>query len=117
MVNKISYFRFIHTAEDMLAKWGMRAVLRRNGMADRDCTIVITNFSPMERQGSLRNPVDRKVLMSVMGLTIPPDQEHDRLVTFVNGTATVNEVLKIIEPPGKIEMAGEVVMYRLAVRR
>lgn len=114
----VDYSNFRNTANDMIARWGMRAVLRRVGMADRSCTVVITNFSPAERTGQMRNPTDRKVLLSVDGLTVPPDQERDRLVTFVQPDGTVeNETLKIVEPPGKIEMAGQVVVYRLAVRK
>jgi hypothetical protein len=113
---KVNYNRFKTTANEMIAKWGMRAVLRRSS-GDRDCMVVITSYNPMERVGQMRNPLDRKVLLSVEGLTLPPDQEHDRLVTFVDGTLVVDEVLKIIEPPGKIAMAGETVFYRLSVRK
>ena len=110
------YKRFQNTANDMISRWGMDAVLRR-ASGDRPCKVVITSYSPMERLGQMRNPVDRKVLMSIEGLSIPPDQENDRLVTFVKDTTTVDEVLKIIEPPGKIAMAGETVFYRLSVRK
>ena len=117
----VNYNRFKTTANDMIAKWGMRAVLRRNGMADRWCDVVITNFSPVERTGQMRNPIDRKALVAVKDLDIAPDQEKDRLVTFVQPldetSPVVDEVLKIVEPPGKISMAGETLLYRLAVRR
>ena len=114
----MDYGQFKNTASDMIEKWGMRAVLRRVGMADRSCTVVITNFTPMERTGQMRNPLDRKVLLSARDLDVPPDQEKDRLVTFVQPEGTVeDETLKIVEPPGRIDMAGKVVYYRLAVRR
>lgn len=117
----VNYDRFRETSNDMIRQWGMRAVLRRNGLADRWCYVVITNFSPMERTGSMRNPLDRKVLVSVEGLTVPPDQERDRLVTFVQpmdeASPVEDETLKIVEPPGRIDMAGSVVYYRLAVRK
>lgn len=120
MVNKITYFRFRHTAEDMISKWGMKAVLRRVGMADRWVDVVITNFTPMERTGQMRNPLDRKALVSVKDLTVPPDQERDRLVTYVQpmtNPPVEDETLKIIEPPGRINMGGEVLFWRLAVRK
>jgi hypothetical protein len=108
------------TATSMIERWGMPAVLRRS-TGDRPCTIVITNFSPMERTGQTRNPLDRKVLVSAKDLAIAPDQERDRLVTFVQpmdpNNPVEHEVLKIVEPPGRIDMAGSVVYYRLAVRR
>lgn len=110
------YKRFQNTANDMIARWGMNAVLRRS-TGDRACKVVITSFNPVERMGQMRNPTDRKVLMSIDGLDVPPDAENDRLVTFLNGTSVVDEVLKIVEPPGKIDMAGETVFYRLTVRK
>lgn len=114
----VDYQRFKDTASDMISRWGMTAVLRRVGMADRTCTVVITNFSPMERTGNLRNPLDRKALVSADGLTVPPDPDKDRLVTFVQPDGTVeDETLKIVEPPGRVDMAGKVVYYKLAVRR
>lgn len=116
-----TYDRLKTSANDMITRWGMKAVLRRVGMSDRWCTVVITNFSPMERTGQMRNPVDRKVLLSMDGLIVPPDQERDRLITFVQpidlNNPVEDEALKIVEPPGKIAMAGAVVYYRLAVRK
>jgi hypothetical protein len=120
MAPKIGYGRFKNTANSMIEKWGMQAVLRR-ASGDRACTVVITRHSPIERLGQTRNPLDRKVLVSVEGLTDPPDQERDRLVTFLQPMDPNNpiedEVLKIVEPPGKISMAGQVVYYSLSVRR
>lgn len=121
MVEKITYFRFKHTAQDMIAKWGMKAVLRRVGLPDRWCDIVVASYTPMERVGQTRNPLDRKVLLSTLNLTVPPDQERDRLITFIQPMDAQNPVedesLKIVEPPGKISMAGETVYYRLSVRK
>jgi hypothetical protein len=116
----VNYSRFKNTADSMITKWGMRAVLRRS-TGDRWCNVVITNFSPMERTGQTRNPLDRKVLVSSIDLDPAPDQERDRLITFVQpmdpNNPVEDEVLKIVEPPGKIAMAGSTVYYRLAVRR
>lgn len=114
----VDYNRFKDTASDMIEKWGMTAVLRRVGMADRTCTVVITNFSPMERAGNMRNPLDRKALVSARGLTVPPDPDRDRLITFVQPDGTVeDEALKIVETPYRVDMAGKVVYYKLAVRK
>ena len=118
---KVNYERFKETASDMIRQWGMRAVLRRNGAPDRWCDVVITYFTPYERTGQMRDPLDRKVLLSVDGLAIPPDKERDRLVTYVQPLDEANpvedETLRIVEIPGKIEMAGNTVLYRLAVRK
>lgn len=116
----IDYDRFKATANAMIARWGMKAVLRRVGMADRWVTVVITNYTPMERTGQMRNPLDRKALVSVDGMTLPPDQERDRLITFMQPIGAVpieHESLKIVEPPGRVDMAGEAVLYRLSVRK
>ena len=106
-------------ADRMIARYGRSptggptyAKLRRNGV-DRDCTAVEIAFSPMERK-KLSNPVDRRVLISAEGLTEPPTTA-DSLVFFdENGDQT--ELLRLIEPPGKLAPAGIVVFYDLMVR-
>ena len=97
----------------------MPAILRRTS-GDRACTVAIGVYSPMERLGSLRNPVDRKALVSSAGLDPPPDQEQDRLITFIQPMAdppVIDEVLKITEPPKKFGTVTKTVYYSMAVRR
>jgi hypothetical protein len=108
-------------ADGMLKKYGMTAVLRRTGMLDRQCTVYEDRFTPMERIGKMINPVDRKMVMSPLApngkpLSPAPDQEEDWLVTFVPGTATENEILRIIEPPERLAPGGVVLYWTLAVR-
>lgn len=111
---------FKDTASRMILRWGMPAVLRRRGMADRPCTVAVLNFTPFERAGQLLDPVDRKCLIAAEGLTIPPDRELDVVVTFVQPMTVPpveSELLTITAPVGRVEMAGKTVMWRLTVRR
>jgi hypothetical protein len=108
-------------ADGMIKKYGMTAVLRRVGAPDRQCTVFEDRFSPLERAGKGLNPVDRKMLMSSLApdgsqLTPPPDHEVDRLVTFVPGTTTESETLRLIEPPERLAPGGVVLYWTLAVR-
>jgi hypothetical protein len=117
---KANFARLQQTAEGMISKWGSDAVLRRS-TGDRWCRVAITAYTPQERSGSLRNPVDRKALISVIGLIVPPDQEKDRLVTFVQpmdpNNPVVDEILKITEPPGKVGTSYQTIFYRVSVRK
>lgn len=117
-VPKINQDRLLDTADRMITRWGGPAVLRR-ASGDRACTAAISTFSPMERIGQLRNPVDRKALVSAKGLDVFPDQELDSLVTFkvpLTDPPTVDEILKITEPPKQNGTTDKVIYWTLAVR-
>jgi len=124
-VGQINYARSQAVADRMIRKGGMQAVLRRPGMADRPCSVLQMEFSPMERMGKLVNPTDRKFIVSTIvpgagGTLIAPDAEQDALVTFVQppGSPPVqHEVLRIVAPVGKSALADVVVFWRLTVRR
>lgn len=110
------------TADRMLRKWGSTAILRRQSTADRQCTVFITSFSPMERMGKLTNPLDRKALVSALApdgtlLSPGPDEQVDRLIVLDPKTGAEIENLHIFEPPDKVDPAGVVALYQLSVRR
>jgi hypothetical protein len=110
------------TADRMIRKWGSTAVLRRQDAADRQCTAFITNFDPMERMGKLTNPLDRKALVSALApdgtlLNPAPDEQKDRLIALDPSTGAETDNLHIFEPPDRVDPAGVVVLYQLAVRR
>jgi hypothetical protein len=118
-------FDYLHSravADKLIGKFGMKAALRR-GMTDRECWIVITDYLPHEEASQLVNPTDRKVIISA-GLGAvpgePPDNEQDKLVTYVQPLANppvVKEVLAFTSPVAPISPAGIDVAYQVTVRR
>ena len=108
------------TADGLIKKFGMAAVLRRASV-DRDCWVVVVDEMPSDKSTQLANPTDRKILMSAVGLDQePPNNEFDQLVTFVQPPAPVpveNEVLPMTCPVKKYAPAGVTVLYEFTVRR
>lgn len=108
-----NYVRAQNVAHRMISKYGAPAVLRRGTGEDRGCIACELDFTP-EETVKLANPTARLFLVSVVGLSMPPNNEKDRLVTFApDGSGNVSEVLKIVAPPGKIAPAGIVVYWEL----
>jgi hypothetical protein len=112
----INWARKVASADRMIKKYGQAAVLRRGNATDRPCTIAITNFSARDRAGQLVNLTDRIAYVSAKDLTTPPDFEQDRLITFVPGTTTISETLKIVAPAAPIAPGGIALMWELQVR-
>lgn len=110
-------------ADALLQEFGMPAVLRRAGGSpeDRPCVVVVTDFMPRDKAQQLANPTDRRVLISAATPEVqamPPDNELDQLVTFVQpGGTVVDEVLPFASPVKKYAPAGVVVLYEGVVRR
>src|SRR5216683_2302847 len=104
---KHDFLRSRATADQMIRKWGVAGALRR-ASGDRPVTVVIQDYSPIERIGKMIDPVDRLALVSAVApdgsvLDPPPDREQDRLVTFVPDSDQVeDEVLRISAPVGKL---------------
>jgi hypothetical protein len=68
----------------------------------------------------LIDPLDRLVIMSAIGLTLPPDHVQDRLVTYVRPLSTppvINETLRIVQAPERIAPGDTVICWKLRVRR
>lgn len=118
----VDYYRDRRDAHNAIKETGMIAVLRRS-TGDRQCWIVIQDYSPQERDGSMTDPIDRMVLVSALApdgtVLVAPDREQDRLITYVPETdqTVEDEHLRIAEPPGKLAPGGIVVYWELKVRR
>jgi hypothetical protein len=103
-----------------LVRRGAVAILRRQGIADRQCIAHISTFNPRERP-DITNPVDRNAIVSALApdgtvLTPDPDYQQDRLVTL-NSDGTEKETLQIFEPANPTDPAGVVVLWQLSVRK
>lgn len=107
-----NYPRAQGVAARMIQKFGAACVLRRDAHTDRDCIAAEIDYTPVERQGKLINPVARLFLVQAKDLSQPPVSGKDALVTF-NGDGTENEVLRIIAPPGRLSPARTVVYWEL----
>jgi hypothetical protein len=119
MATKFDYAGTIHDAEELIAYFGMDAVLRRDGIADRPCKVAIF-YNPRDKATELANPTDRQVFMSAEGIDVPPDNELDQLVTFVQPPTNPPvelEVLPFTCPVKPTAPAGVTVLYEFTVRR
>lgn len=123
MTAKFDYAQAQQDADALIRYFGMDAVLRRAGSADRPCRVAIIEYNPHEKPADLANPTDRKVIMSAANpevQLVPPDSELDQLVTFVQPPATppvVKEVLPLTCKPKPTAPTGVVVLWEFTVRR
>lgn len=128
MVAGFNYPGMQGTADELIKYFGMGAVLRRPTLSptDRPCTVAIIEFDPREKANELTDPTDRKVVMSPFDpttgqpLAIPPDNELDALVTFVQPLASPpveNEVLPLTCKPKMTAPAGVNCLWEFTVRR
>jgi hypothetical protein len=111
----VNWFDKRATATGIIVKYGARAILRR-ATGDRDCIAFMNTESPRPRDGQLRNPVDRLVLVVADGLSVPPDAEKDHLILLDPVTAAEVESLRLIAPIGKFAPAGVVMYWELQAR-
>jgi len=67
--------------------------------------------------GAIVNPTPRIFLIAPIGLTLPPNNEKDSLVTLVylSDPEQVSEVLRIIAPPEKLDGAGVIIYWEIQV--
>lgn len=123
MPPKFDYDQARTDADDLITFFGMDAVLRRTGIPDRPCRVAIVEYKPREKPADLANPVDRTVFMSAKNpeiIALPPDNEQDQLVTFVQPPANppvVNEVLPMTCKPAPTAPAGVIVLWQFTVRK
>lgn len=99
-------------AARLIKKFGSLCTLRRETASgsgvwvDRQCYAAFPEWSPMERMGSLVDPLDRLAMVSTEGLIVAPNYLLDLLVTwdYVTNPQTpkVLEQLKISRPPGRL---------------
>lgn len=123
-MSKFDYIRSRATGDRLVTKFGMAAKLRRDGVTDRDCTVCFPEYLSREARAEMSNPTDRQVyiaagLGAVPGL--PPDNERDQLVTFVQPPTTppvIDEILPFTGASVKpIKPAGIVVVWSAMVRQ
>ena len=125
MAEQFDYLQAITDADDLIVYFGMNAVLRRAGSSpvDRPCRVVIISYDPHEKPSDLANPTDRKVIMSAKNSEVqlmPPDNEQDQLVTFVQPPThppIVHEILPLTCNPKPTAPAGVTVIWEFTVRR
>ena len=121
MSDTFDYQQAILDADELIRYFGMAAVLRRNGV-DRPCTVAIVKFNPREKPSELANPTDRKVIMSASNpevQALPPDNEQDQLVTFVQPSTNppvIDEELPMTCKPETTAPAGVTVLWEFTVR-
>lgn len=125
MASKFDYLDARSTADELVQFFGMDAVLRREGSSpvDRPCRVAIVEHKPRERPTDLANPEDRYVIISAANAEVqamPPDNEHDVLVTFVQpptNPPVEHEILPFTSKPKVTAPAGIAVCYECTVRR
>jgi hypothetical protein len=126
VVSTFNYPAMQQTADELIAYFGMAAVLRSltASRPDRPCMIAIMEYNPREKPNEMANPTDRKIVMSPLDpttgleLVLPPDDELDALVTVVQPAGTVeNEVLPMTCKPKKTSPAGIDCLWEFTVRR
>ncbi len=119
------YPQAIKDADDLIKYFGMGALLRRKGSSpeDRPCWVAIIEYNPREKPADLANPTDRKVIMSAANSEVqlmPPDNELDQLVTFVQPLANppvIHEILPLTCKPKPTAPAGVTVLWEFTVRQ
>lgn len=118
------YIRSRAVADRQIRKWGGLGALRRTGSADRQCYLVIQDYSPIERVGKMIDPVDRLCLVSALApdgtlLSPEPSRELDQLLVYVKDSdpPVVDEVWRMSAPPGKLNPGNLVIYFELRVRK
>jgi len=105
------YRRLAVTADQRIRARGSRCLLRRNGIADRECFAVVVEYSSRERRGDVILDEDKLALITPVDLEIPPSKEAgDLLVTFAEDGTTEDEVFMIVNKPGDLKQ-GRIIMY------
>lgn len=124
MSAKFDYQRAQSDADGIIDYFGMIAVLRRAGISDRKIKCVIVEFSPRDKETELANPVDRHVIISALDpatgqqMVLPPDNEQDVLVTFIQPAGTVvDKILFFTSPVKPTAPAGVPAIYECTVKR
>ncbi len=110
-MSRFNYSKIAATGKKLIEKFGYDAVIRRTVDSvdtDYSIAIVMTDYLPQDRDGELIQQMDRKVIMSAIGLAITPDPETDRLV---EGGRSLQIVTVTPTAP-----AGTPLIYELQVR-
>lgn len=111
------YLRARKVVDKQIHKWGMRALLRRDGSADRECWVMEAQLSTSEKQ-VLKNPKHMVYSVSAVNdvLLAAPPGKADSLVLFVQpGGTTELPPLRQVAPPQPLQPGGIVVYWDLTV--
>ena len=92
----------------MIEVHGSPAILRRS-TGDRCCTIVVDDFSAIERLGKLANPTDRRFLIGP-DVDPPPTPELDSIVRL-DEQGNVIERFSVVAPTAPFAPDGKTVLY------
>lgn len=120
IAGRVDQTRLRATSDALIGRFGMEAVLRRVGMADRRCVVSFENWKNEELLGRQYSPLSRKCVMAAATLEGPdPVAGLDNLVTFKQPLDPNNKIederLKIIAPPVPLKLAGVVLQWVMAV--
>ena len=104
---------------DMIAEYGMKALLSRAGDVDRECTLCEAQYNPLS--GKLAEQTDRQFFVSAVGLSGAPDQELDSIKLidqddYAIGVTTVLEELRITRRPTRVAPGGFLVFWKVSAR-
>src|SRR5262245_19714556 len=125
---KVNFTRSQRVSSNMIDGWDRDGALRRPGRKDVMIRVSVLQYSWLERQGRLVDPTDRKALVAAYdidgNIIAQPDPDKDRLITFLHDahgntlpSMQVDESLMIIGHPGRMDMNGVLVFWRMQVRR
>ncbi len=124
MVVPFDYAAMAAVADELIQEFGMEATL--TGITDpsrnRACFVAVLEYKPKDAATQLANPTDRWVLIDPLfgGVQqLPPDKEHDQLVTYLQPASVppvVDEILPFTMPVKPLRPAGLVVLYESYVR-
>ena len=106
----IDYTRMRTKADAQIRKFGQLAHLRRTS-GDRACWALEVQLSNVEKR-ALKNPSNRVFLVSVVGLTVPPDNT-DSLVWMEGAT---QKVFRQDAPVSPLQPGGVIIYYELQVQ-
>lgn len=121
IAGRVDYARLRADSDASIIRRGMRAVLRRVGLADRWCDVVLIEWKNQEMLGGQYDPLLRKAVIAAGTLEGPdPVADKDRLVTFKQPMDTndpiVDEILRITMAPVPLKPGGVILQWVLAVR-
>lgn len=111
-------------AHKLIKRWGhdtVLAILRREGLADRTCTVLEDAFTPTEIARGVALQGDRRFLVSALGadgaaLSPPPDEQQDELIVPDPVEDSFSTAYRIVEPPGRLAPGPTVIYYELHCR-
>jgi hypothetical protein len=110
-VASYDYSKILATAQNLVAKFGQDAIIRRKGAGDFAVSVVMVEYHQAEKVGKLVQYNDRKAVMSAAGLGfLPINPETDQLVLSGQKPMQIVSVFQVA--PGGVD-----IIFELQVRR